>query len=74
MTEPKKDLEIVILPEVQAQLDADPDMAEAIRDFMAACRQAKHAVDTGQHESFNDAMEAITGNRPEPVDISGDEE
>lgn len=59
--------EVVIAPEVLEQMAQDPEMAAAIREICAAFRQSAHAVKTGQHNSFEDAMEAITGNRPEPV-------
>lgn len=64
MSDPKE-LEIEFSPEVLAQMENDPDMAAAIREFSASLRQADHAVKTGQHKTFEDAIEAITGNRPE---------
>ena len=66
MSEPKE-LEIVIADAVAAEMADDPEMAEAMRDLFAAFHQANHAVATGQYASFEDAMEAITGSRPEPV-------
>lgn len=67
-------VKIAVTPAVQAEMDADDDMAEAVRVFCAAIRQAHHAVETGQHASFEDAMEAITGNRLERIDFDIDEE
>ncbi len=64
-----KPLEIVVLPQVQDQMDDAPDMAEAMREFIANLHQAQHAVETGQHATIEDAIEAITGNRPEPLDF-----
>lgn len=57
-----------MLPEVQAQLDADPEMAKAVKEFMAMMHQAHHAVQTGQHKTMEDAVEAISGSRPMPID------
>lgn len=74
MSEPK-DLDIVILPDVQAAIDADPELAKAMRELSAAFHQAWHAVETGQHATFDDAMEAITGLRPARVTLDdGDAE
>lgn len=69
-SEKPKDLQIIIAPELQAQLDADPELAEAMRELFASFRQAHHAVETGTHKSFDEAMEAITGHRPEIVDLT----
>lgn len=72
----KKELKIVISDSVKESMDSDPELAEFMRDFMASMRQADHAVKTGQHNTFDDAIEAITGFRPELVDLDddGDEE
>lgn len=61
--------EVIMLPEVMAQMAADPEMAEFIRDFAAMARQAMVDVESGKYASFDDAMEAISGNRPEAIDL-----
>lgn len=68
MPEEPKELNIVIPDDIQRDIDADPELAEAFRNFCASIRQAHHAVQTGQYENIDDAMEAITGNRPERID------
>lgn len=59
-----EELDIQISDEARQQMDEDPAAAEAIRIFCASIRQAHHSVETGQHASLFDAMEAITGMRP----------
>lgn len=58
-----KELLIEVDPHVQAQMDKDPELARAMKDLFACFHQAAHAVRTGQYESFDEAMEAITGSR-----------
>jgi hypothetical protein len=60
-------LEIVLSDEVKADMKADPDIAAAIGGLMEAMRQADHGVRSGKYASIDDALEAITGNRPEVV-------
>lgn len=72
MTDDKKDLEVVLSEQVRAQMAADPELAAAIREMSAIFRQADHAVKTGQHKTFEDAIEALTGERPQPVDLDDD--
>ncbi len=59
------DVMVSFSPQVQAQMDNNPDLAEAMRDFLANVRQALNDVKTGKYNSFDDAMEAITGERPQ---------
>ena len=68
MTKPTKELEVVLSDKVKAQIIADPKMAETIRNLSAIFRQAGLGIKTGQYKSMDDAIEALTGNRPEPVD------
>jgi len=65
----RKERDIIISDQVAEQMAGDPELADEIRGILAAFRQAEHAVATGQHKSFEDALEAITGNRPEPVEF-----
>ena len=69
MSNEPKDLQVEISPEVEEQIANDPELAEALKSFLAAMHQANHAVQTGKHASLEDAMEAITGHRPMPVDL-----
>lgn len=68
MDEKDKELTIEFTDEVKAKLDADPKMAAAVRDLLAAIHQAHHAVQAGQHKTMEDALEAITGFRPVAID------
>lgn len=53
-----------------AKMEAkDPKAAAAAREMLANIRQAHAAWLDGKYPSFPDAMEAITGQRPEPVAI-----
>jgi hypothetical protein len=73
---PKKEPEftVIMTDEVRAQVEADPEMAKAMRELTACFHQAHAAVEAGQYGSMEDAMEAITGNRPEPVNLEDDED
>lgn len=66
----EQDLKIELSPEAQAKLDkAPPDIKAKMQELFATFHQAMDAVKRGQHETFEDAMQAITGNRPEKVDL-----
>jgi hypothetical protein len=65
---------VIYSEKIKEQMAADPDLAEAMREFAACCRQAQQAVKDGRYATFDDAMEAITGNRPEPVDVDGEDD
>jgi len=56
--------QVIIPPEMQAEIDKDPKLAEAMRDMSAQMRQAMQGVQDGKYADFNDAMEALTGQRP----------
>ena len=62
-----KDFTIELSAEAKAKMESDPDLAEAMREVFAVIHQAHAAVAAGQYATWDDAMEAITGNRPEPV-------
>lgn len=69
MTEKKeKDYTVEWSDQVSEAAASDPKMAEFLRDFGAKARQAMQMVDSGQYKSFDDAMEALTGQRPEKID------
>lgn len=63
-----KDLEIELSDQVKAQMAADPKMAAALREMFAMMRQAHAATKAGQYKTMDDAMEAISGHRPQKYD------
>ena len=66
------ELKVELSDQVKAQMAADPELAEAMREMIANFHQAHAAVKAGQYKTFDEAMEAITGERPVPV--TGDDE
>jgi predicted TPR repeat methyltransferase len=64
---------LVYSDKVKRQMEEDPALAEAMRRVAAEMRQAHHAWRSGQYASFGDAMKAITGKRPEPVEIDDED-
>ena len=71
-----KELRVEFSPRAKAEIDAisakDPKFAEAMREFVANLHQAHAAVETGQYATFQDALEAIIGQRPEPIPLDDD--
>src|SRR5687767_5955211 len=63
-----EELQVILADEVQAKIDADPGMRAAIRDFIASMHQARAGVLSGQYKMMDDAMQAITGSRPQKID------
>ncbi len=58
-------------------MENDPELAEVMRTMAATMRQAHHSWKTGKYETFDDAMFAITGQRPEIIeidDLEGDDD
>lgn len=64
-----KEFTVELSDQVKAEMEADPELAAALREFMANCRQANEAVQSGRHATFEDAIEAITGLRPVKIEI-----
>lgn len=60
-------IEIVMSDQVKSAMEADSELAAAMREMFANMRQAQHAVDEGRYPTFEDALEAITGKRPTPA-------
>lgn len=56
------------LADLEAIYASDPEAAPAFRELFANMRQALQGVSSGQYLSFEEGMEALTGNRPERVD------
>jgi len=63
-----KDSEVIYSPEVLEAIEADPELAEVMRRFAADARQAMQFVKDGKYADFDDAMEALTGVRPQLVE------
>lgn len=68
----KKDWKMEILPEFLNDLDQisqdDPQSAAALREMLANMRQAIEGVNAGRYKSFEDGVEAITGQRPTKIE------
>ena len=63
------ELKIKISDQVKEQMEKDPELKKVLGEMFANFHQAADAVQRGQYESFDDAMEGITGQRPKKVDI-----
>lgn len=74
MADDSNDLDVHMSDQVRDKMAADPEAAEAIRDFVAILRQASHGVKTGQYKTMDDAIEALTGSRPEAVDLDAEDD
>src|SRR5215471_17108338 len=53
--------------EVKEAAAKDPKKAAYLREFGAIARQAMAGVQSGQYASFDDAIEALTGSRPQKL-------
>ena len=62
-----EELSIELSDQVKEQMAKDPALAGAMREMCALMRQAHAGVEAGKYATFNDAMEALTGNRPQLV-------
>lgn len=67
MSDDDKKFRIEVSPQAQAKVDSDPALAEVMREMMKSFDAAMEALATGKFETFEDAMEAITGQRPKPL-------
>lgn len=59
--------QVVILPEAQAQIDADPVLKKALAGLNETLLNAMQGTQDGRYKSFDDAIEAMTGERPEQI-------
>ena len=68
---------VILSDQVMEQLaewdKTDPKKAEAVRSMLANMRQAHAAWLAGQYDSFPEAVEAITGQRPTRIDTEDDD-
>lgn len=62
-----KELQVIHGEQVKEAAAKDPELAEALRDMGAVLLQAMEGFASGKYDSFEDAMEAITGERPERI-------
>lgn len=69
-----KDPDIVLSKQVKEAMAKDPELAAALRELFANMRQAMQSVKEGRYKSLDDAMEAITGQRPTPIDDLSEDE
>lgn len=65
----EKEFQVIISDQVKADAEKNPELAKALKEFAAMARQAMHGVETGKYESFDEAMEVLTGHRPNEVDV-----
>ena len=63
------ELKIKISDEVKEQMEKDPELKKVLGELFANFHQAMEGVKNGQYKSFDEGMEAITGERPKKVDI-----
>lgn len=59
--------QVILMPAAQAQLDADPALAEAMKGIKEAMLNAMQGVKDGRYNSFEDAVEAMGLERPQIV-------
>jgi hypothetical protein len=64
-TIPGEELEIVLVPDAQAQLDADPELAAAFKEFCARMRQGYQDLHDGKYANRDEMMLALGA---EPVE------
>ena len=70
MPDDDNDLEIEFSPGTREQMNKDPKIAAALRDFTAAFRQANEGVKRGYYKTIEEGLESITGGRVRNVDAS----
>lgn len=63
----KKTPKVVYDPHVQAQMEKDPELAKAMREFSALAQQAMQSVIDGRYANFDEAMNAL-GLEPKPLE------
>lgn len=61
--------DVILSDQVQESIEGDPGLAEALKRFSADARQAMEWVSSGRYKTFEDAMEALTGSRPKPLNL-----
>lgn len=58
---------IEVSDQVKDAMASDPKLAEALKALMSSMRNAAEAVKAGRYKSFDDAMEDMTGHRPQMI-------
>lgn len=59
--------EVVIPDHIKEDMAKDPELAKALMGFIVSAKNAMQAVEDGRYKSFEDAIEDMTGSRPERV-------
>ena len=73
MTTEDKIPTVILSDQVKEQMAKDPEIAKAMQAISADFRQAMQLVSDGKYASFDDAIEALTGKRPQPVDLDDED-
>jgi hypothetical protein len=73
-----KELKMEFHPDFLKDLDQisrnDPKAADALREMLANMRQAIEGVNSGRFKSFDEGVEAITGQRPQKLGDDDDDD
>lgn len=56
--------QVIMMPECEADIAANPELAKAMQGMKEALLNAMQGVKDGRYATFDDAMEALTGQRP----------
>lgn len=62
-----KAVKIELAPGLREQIDKSPGLAEAMAGFEAQIKAAGEALARGEYATMDDAIEGVTGMRPEPL-------
>jgi len=68
MADDDKELKIKVSDQVKKDMEKNPELKKVLGELFANFHQAADAVKRGQYKSFDDAMEGITGQRPQKVE------
>lgn len=68
VSDPKQTKPVIWSDQLKEQMAKDPEIAAAIRDFTAAVHQAQAGVESGQYQTLDEGIAAITGATVEPFD------
>ena len=74
MADDDKELSVIFSDQVKDAMASDPEKAAAVQEFTALLHQTHAGVKSGQYASLDDALEKLTGSRPEMVDGLEDDE
>lgn len=76
MKDDDKEPTIILMPEAQAQVDADDDLKKFLVKFSADAKNAILAVQAGRYKDFGEAMAALgyEADRYDPDEDDDDED